>query len=172
MLLAATEMPPMPDSIVVWLTWFHGQYPFVGLLLVMMMLDVFTGLIAAFIERTLSSTTSWVGMGRKVIMLMAVGMGTALEPYSGQIPMGRLIAVFYTFTEGLSIVENMARSGVPIPQQLREALAKIGSPGQSPPPGSGPSVTISHATQVDVHQETTPESKTSDSVVIKTTRPN
>jgi len=134
MLLAAMEMqhmPITPDAIVQWLASFHSQYPFVGLLLLMMMLDVITGLLAAFIAKTLSSTTSWNGMGRKVIMLMAVGMGTALEPYSASIPLGRLIAVFYTVTEGLSILENMARSGVPIPQQLREALEKLGSNQQT-----------------------------------------
>lgn len=121
--------PVSPDVIVRWLSWFHSQYPFVGILLLLMMLDVMTGLIAAFIEKTLSSTASWRGMGRKVIMLSAVGMGMALEstPYSAGIPLGRLIAVFYTVTEGLSIMENMARSGVPIPQALRDALAKIGS---------------------------------------------
>lgn len=127
-------MPVSADPIVQWLAWFHSQYPFVGLLLLMMMIDVGTGLFAAFAEKTLSSSTSWIGMCKKVIMLMAVGMGTAIEPYSGGLPLGRLVAMFYTFTEGLSILENMARCGVPIPNQLREVLEKLGSNQKPPPP--------------------------------------
>lgn len=124
--IVGTPMPPVPpDFIVQRLMWFHGQYPFVGLLLLMMMLDVLTGLTAAFIAKKLSSAASWNGMGKKVLILAAVGMGTAMEPYAAGLPLGRLVAVFYTVTEGLSILENLSRAGVPIPQQLRDALEKL-----------------------------------------------
>lgn len=160
-------MKVTPDSIVMWLSWFHNQYPFIGILLIMMMIDVITGVIAAFIGKNLNSSTSWNGMGRKVIMLMAVGMGTALEPYSGSLPLGRLIAVFYTFTEGISIMENMARSGVPVPAQLRDALEKYGSSQRgSAAVAANQSVTINRATNVDIHHADGSESKPSDSVVI------
>ena len=48
-----------------------------------------------------------------------------MEPYAAGLPLGRLVAVFYTVTEGLSILENLSRAGVPIPQQLRDALEKL-----------------------------------------------
>lgn len=128
------------DSIIIWLTWFHNQYPFIGLLMVLMMLDVLTGLFAAFIAKTLNSSVSWSGMCKKVVMILAVGMGAALEPYSGSIPLGKLIAVFYTFHEGLSVMENMSRAGVPIPSQLRDALEKYGTSGPKPPTPPAPPV--------------------------------
>lgn len=119
------------DFIVQWLSWGHNQYPFVGQLLLVMMLDVVTGLIAAFITKTLSSSTGYTGVGRKVIMLMAVAMGVILEPFTNGIPLGKLVAVFYTLTEGLSVVENMARSGVPIPTVLAETLEKLRTSNRS-----------------------------------------
>ncbi len=119
--------PQHMDFIVAWLAWGHNQYPFIGQLLLVMMLDVITGLIAAFITKTLSSSVGYNGVGRKVIMLMAVAMGVILEPFANGIPLGKLVAVFYTLTEGLSILENMSRSGVPIPAVLADALEKIRS---------------------------------------------
>ena len=124
---------PHLDFIVTWLSWIHAQYPFVGQLLLLMMLDIVTGLVAAFITRTVNSSTGYAGMGRKVIILTAVAVGVILEPLANGIPLGKLVAVFYTFTEGISIVENVGRSGVPIPSVLTQALEKLRTPTVSIP---------------------------------------
>ena len=114
-----------PDFIVTWIARLHNEYPTVGLLLILMALDVLTGLFAASIEKKLNSRFSWDGMCKKVQMVLAVGMGTALEPYAGDIPLGKVIAVFYSFTETISIVENFKRSGIPIPKVLQTVLDRF-----------------------------------------------
>ena len=74
--IVGTPMPPVPpDFIVQGLMWFHGQYPFVGLLLLMMMLDVLTGLTAAFIAKKLSERGQLSGMGKKVLIRQRSGWG-------------------------------------------------------------------------------------------------
>lgn len=154
---------PAPDFIVRWITIMHEQYPFVGVLLVMMMIDVITGLIAASKGQGLSSQVSWSGMGKKVLMLLAVAMGLILEPHSG-LPLGQLVAVFYTCTEGISILENMTRAGLPVPQQLRDALAQYGAKQRaSSAINTGAQATVN----VDIHADSASVEKTSDSVVIR-----
>lgn len=120
------------DSIVTWIAGLHNQYPTVGLLLILMMLDVLTGLFAGAIERKLNSRVSWNGMCKKVLMILAVGMGNALEPYASDIPLGKVIAVFYSFTEGISVIENLKRGGVPVPAVLQSVIARFGT-GEAPP---------------------------------------
>jgi len=105
----------------------QDKYPTVGLLLVLMMLDVLTGLFAGAIERKLNSRVSWTGMCKKVLMILAVGMGNALEPYASDVPLGKVIAVFYSFTEGISVIENLKRGGVPVPAILRGAIERFGT---------------------------------------------
>ena len=157
-------MPPVePDWIMKGLAWFHRQFPFVGILAFMMMADVISGLIAARIERTLSSATSWKGMGKKVLMMLAVAVGTILEPFTGDMPWGKLVAVFYTVTEGLSILENLKRSGVPIPQALADAFEAYSKQRAAAEKATQQTVNISHTNSVDIHDVKT------DSVVIKAT---
>ncbi len=115
------------DSIVSGLLAFHAQFPLVGILLLIMALDVAVGLCAAFITRTVSSTISHRGMVRKVIMLLLVGVGAVLDPYAGGIPLSKMVAMCFLVTEGISIVENAARAGVPIPKPLYDVLQKLTS---------------------------------------------
>lgn len=125
--LGARTASMSSDSIVKFLAWFHSEYQTVGVLLILMGADVITGIFAGAIKGQLSSRVSWIGMCKKVIMLMAVGLGNVMEPYASGLPLGKLCAVFYSFTEGISIVENMGRAGVPIPGPLRDALANLGA---------------------------------------------
>ena len=127
----------IPDSIVTWIASFQGQFPLIGILLILMLIDIVTGIIAAFIAKTISSSASWSGMGKKVITLLAVAMGAVIEPYAG-IPLGGAISLFYIVTEGISITENMDRAGVPVPPPLRDALAKFRDSQKPTTPPVGP----------------------------------
>ena len=115
------------DSIVNWLLAFHQQFPLVGILMLIMALDVAVGLCAAIITRTVSSTISHRGMTRKVIMLLLVGVGAVLDPYAGGIPLSKMVAMCFLVTEAISIIENAARAGVPIPKPLYDVLQKLTS---------------------------------------------
>lgn len=68
-------------------------------------------------------------MSRKVIMLLMLGVAAVLEPIAGGLPLSKLVGMFYTVTEALSILENAAASGVPLPRALVESLAKLREDG-------------------------------------------
>jgi toxin secretion/phage lysis holin len=99
--------------------------PLVSTLLLLMIIDVICGLITSFISKTVSSAVSWRGMSKKVIMLLVVGLAAVLEPFAQGIPLAKLVSLFYIATEALSIMENAAIAGVPLPSVLTEALVKI-----------------------------------------------
>ena len=96
----------------------------VQVLLILMAIDFATGLIAAWMARELDSWVGWRGLGRKMLTLGVVACAAIVEPVVGGIPVAQAVAGFYAMTEVLSVIENAARSGVPIPKILRDALVK------------------------------------------------
>jgi toxin secretion/phage lysis holin len=163
-----------PDFIVNLLSSFHNSYPFVGQLFIIMLLDIVTGILAAFVTKTVNSATGWNGMTRKAIMLLVVSLGVILEPYANNIPLGKMIAFYFTVIEGLSILENVGRAGVPIPPVIRETLEKLRTVEKTNPIGVKDSViNINNAHNVDVHDNPSGTTKGAevvqrgDSVVIK-----
>lgn len=98
----------------------------VQLLVGAMALDFFTGLlIATFIERNLDSHKSYVGLARKALTLVIVTTGAIIpKVLKVDIPLGSWIAAAYIINEMISITENCARAGVPIPPALLDVLAK------------------------------------------------
>lgn len=109
-----------------------GLAPLVQVLIAVMAADLLTGLLAGYITRKLSSDVSFRGLAKKAIVLVLVAVGRLLEPAVG-LPLGDVVAGFYLVHEGLSILENAARAGLPVPQALREALVKL-APEQRPAP--------------------------------------
>ena len=111
----------IPEQLVAWIAQRQDIGPFLLALLFLQVVDIVTGVIAAWIEGKISSAASWVGMGKKVLVILAISMGAVLEPFVG-LPLGKVVASYYLFTEAISITENLKRAGVPIPKALRDAL--------------------------------------------------
>ena len=109
-------------------TWYlmhlYDKWPWVGVLIVLMLLDIATGIFAAFITKQISSNLSWKGMNKKVFVFLLIGMGAVIEPGTGGIPLAKAIAGFYVLTHSISILENAAVAGIPLPPVLRESLLK------------------------------------------------
>lgn len=108
-----------------------GLPPTVQLLLVLMLADIATGFAAGYITRSLSSDISLRGIVKKGVMLIVVGVAAAVEANVG-VPLGASVAGFLAMSEGLSLVENVTRCGVPVPQALRAALAKLAPEAPQP----------------------------------------
>lgn len=87
--------------------------------------DILSGIIAAFITKTVSSDMSLRGGLKKVMMWMAVGVSAAVGKLSPEIPLMNMAAAYFCITESLSFIENLGRAGVPVPPILREALSKL-----------------------------------------------
>lgn len=92
----------------------------------LMVLDYATGLICAGKDKTLSSTTGFKGLGKKIIILIIVALGVSVDNITGTNGIVRsLVIFFYASMEGISILENAARAGVPFPPQLKDMLIQL-----------------------------------------------
>lgn len=109
-----------------------GERPLVGLLLVLMVLDVTSGMLAAFVTKTLSSSVSWQGGAKKALTFVIVATAYLAEGFLEGVPTGKLTTFFFVVTEALSILENATRGGVPIPSVLRITLAKAQQATEDP----------------------------------------
>ncbi len=103
-----------------------GLNPLVQLLLLSMLLDVLTGVLAGYVSHNLSSNVSFRGMARKSIILLLVWGAWMVGQQLGQ-PVGEAVAGFYCLNEWISILENAVEARLPVPQFLRDALAKLSS---------------------------------------------
>ena len=96
-------------------------------LIVLMSLDYISGVMCAIVDRKLSSAIGFRGICKKVLILMLVGVANILDVNvvgSGAVLRGAVIC-FYLSNEGLSLLENAAYLGLPIPDKLREILAQL-----------------------------------------------
>ncbi|MBC3899426.1 holin [Acetobacterium malicum] len=98
-------------------------------------IDYLTGFLAAACQQRLSSAQGFRGILRKILIFTVVAMGhlldTTLLGGSGA-PLRSAMIFFYLANEGLSILENLAALGVPIPRRLKQVLAELGA--EEPPP--------------------------------------
>lgn len=143
------------------LEWFKSQ-PMMPALLLLMVLDILVGTCLSIVKRTLSSAISWRGMSRKIIMLLIVATAGVLQMFIPSIPMLNVASFFYAVTEGISILENAAAAGVPLPKGLVETLAKLREQSRlmSDQKVTPPGITIN---QVNVQ----PSATTTDSTIVK-----
>ena len=96
-------------------------------LIVMMSLDYLSGVMCAIMDRKLSSAVGFRGICKKVLILMLVGVANVVDMHvigTGSALRGAVIC-FYLSNEALSLFENAAHIGLPIPDKLREALAQL-----------------------------------------------
>lgn len=97
-------------------------------LLVFVLLDYVTGLVAAWKTSALDSRKGFEGIKRKVVMLVIVIMAHWMDMSLFGINTCRAMVIFaYLGNEGLSIMENLDRIGYGayIPAFLREKLAQL-----------------------------------------------
>ena len=114
-----------------WLGYFLGGLDGLMIaLIVLMTLDYVSGVMCAIIDKKLSSAVGFKGVCKKVFILMLVGVAhiSALR--------GAVIC-FYMSNEGLSLLENAAHIGLPIPDKLRDILAQLHDKERTTDQGDG-----------------------------------
>lgn len=96
-------------------------------LIIFMIFDYITGLINAYLKHKLSSEVGFVGIFKKIMILLLVSVGNIIDSYilKGGAAVRSSVIFFYLCNEGLSILENIALIGVPIPDKLRNVLEKL-----------------------------------------------
>ena len=114
------------DSLMHWFQSWYADNATLGTLLLMMTLDVLSGLLAAGQNGGISSSISGKGMRRKAMELIFVLIGASLERFVGNTPVAETITIGFCLAELLSIVENADKLGLPMPTPLRRVMAALG----------------------------------------------
>ena len=123
-----------------WLGYFLGGID--GLMIALMIfmeLDYVTGVMCAIIDKKLSSAVGFKGVCKKVFILMLVGVAHIIDLHvvgTGSALRGAVIC-FYMSNEGLSLLENAAHIGLPIPDKLRDILAQLHDKERTTDQGDG-----------------------------------
>ena len=108
-------------------TLFGGLDAMLIALLVFVVFDYITGIIAAIIKGNLSSKVGFSGLLKKVVILIIVAVAHTIGQALGFSEIRSLVTGFYIANEGLSILENAGRIGVPLPQKLLDVLEQLKS---------------------------------------------
>ena len=102
-------------------------------LLILMALDILSGLVAGFVTRTVSSDVSWRGMAKKSLVLLVIAACEVLEhTWKLGMPLAAGVVGFYIVHELVSIMENTGRAGLPMPRILTTAITKLRDQTEGP----------------------------------------
>ena len=91
-------------------------------LLIMMALDYITGVAKGYKEKNVNSKRAYKGFWKKLVILIIVVAATQMDIILQGMGIRTLVLMFYVATEFLSILENAAILGIPIPEKLKVAL--------------------------------------------------
>lgn len=104
-----------------------GWDGFLYALVVFVVIDYITGVMCAISDKTLSSEVGFKGICRKVLIFFLVGIANILDVNiigSGSV-LRMAVIFFYISNEGVSLLENAARLGLPIPRKIRMVLEQL-----------------------------------------------
>lgn len=114
------------------LGWFLGGVDgFLYALIAFAIIDYITGVMCAIADKSLSSAVGFKGICRKVLIFTMVGIGNIVDVYvlgEGGV-LRTAVIFFYLSNEGVSILENSAHLGLPIPEKLKEVLEQLHNRG-------------------------------------------
>lgn len=111
-----------------WLGYFLGGCD--GLLyalLAFVAIDYITGVMCAIADKTLSSEVGFKGICRKVLIFLLVGIANVLDVQvigTGSV-LRTAVIFFYISNEGVSLLENAAHLGLPVPEKIKIVLEQL-----------------------------------------------
>ena len=116
-----------------WIGWFLGGCD--GLLYVLIAfvaIDYITGVMCAISDKKLSSEVGFKGICKKVLIFTLVGIGNILDIYviGTSCVIRAAIIFFYLSNEGVSLIENAAHLGLPVPAKLKAVLKQLHEKGE------------------------------------------
>ena len=111
-----------------WLGYYLGGCD--GLLLALLAFsaaDYLTGVMCAVSDRKLSSNVGFKGICRKVLIFLLVGIANILDVHvigTGSV-LRTAVIFFYISNEGVSLLENAAHLGLPVPEKIKAVLEQL-----------------------------------------------
>ena len=111
-----------------WMGYFLGGLDGLMIALVIfVVLDYVTGIMCAIADKKLSSSVGFKGICRKVLIFLLVGVAHIVDLHvvgSGSVLRGAVVC-FYLSNEGVSMLENAAHLGLPVPEKLKVILEQL-----------------------------------------------
>lgn len=111
-----------------WLGYFLGGCD--GLLIALVVfvaVDYVTGVMCAISDKKLSSEVGFKGICRKVLIFLLVGIANILDVQvigTGSV-LRTAVIFFYLSNEGVSLLENAAHLGLPVPEKMKDILEQL-----------------------------------------------
>ena len=111
-----------------WLGYFLGGND--GLLIALVLfvaVDYLTGVMCAVSDKVLSSNVGFKGICRKVLIFLLVGIANILDVHvigTGSV-LRTAVIFFYISNEGVSLLENVAHLGLPVPGKIKAVLEQL-----------------------------------------------
>lgn len=111
-----------------WLGYFLGGCDgLVYALILFVTADYITGVMCAAVDKRLSSEIGFKGICKKVLIFLLVGLANILDVQiigTGSV-LRTAVIFFYISNEGVSLLENAAHLGLPIPSKLKDILQQL-----------------------------------------------
>ena len=111
-----------------WLGYFLGGCDgLIYALTAFVVVDYITGVMCAIADKKLSSSVGFKGICRKVLIFILVGIANIIDVQvikSGSV-LRTAVIFFYLSNEGVSLLENAAHLGLPIPNKLKNVLEQL-----------------------------------------------
>lgn len=99
-------------------------------LVIVMIIDYITGVMSAVFNKKVDSRIGLKGILKKVGYLCIVALSVILDTISGETGVIRtLVIYFFVANDGISIIENIAKMGVPMPKKLIDVLEQLRKKG-------------------------------------------
>ena len=101
-----------------------GSYLIINTLIALMGLDYLSGILIAIKNRKLSSSIGFKGLTKKLMILVIVAVAHMIDVaiIGHSHTCRKIVIVFYSINETISILENAAHLGLPLPQRLKAVL--------------------------------------------------
>ncbi len=106
--------------------FFSGDLYLIKALIVLMFIDIMTGILKAFVNGNLWSRKSLFGYARKLLVFCIIILSNIIDQIihmDGSLVTATIF--FYIANEGFSIFENAVQLGLPVPTEIKEKLAVI-----------------------------------------------
>jgi len=110
------------------LGWFLGELDgFLYVLIAFVVVDYITGVLRAVVEKKLSSKVGAKGISKKITIFLLVGIAHLADVYllGDGSALRTAVICFYVSNEGISLLENTAAIGLPVPTKLKEILQQL-----------------------------------------------
>jgi len=114
------------------LGWFLGGWDGLTIALVFCSFaDYITGVFCAITEKCLSSEVGFKGIIKKTTIIMIVGVSHLIDNAIGTNGLLRnATIIFFISNEGISLLENACRLGLPVPDKLKDILSQLHKKGK------------------------------------------